>query len=302
MRPQLITEKIWQEITSACKASQYRSYIAVAYFGKDGAVRLPLSDGSVLVVDASEAAVKAGQTSPEELIKLYRKGVSIYSMAGLHAKVYVIGTQLFIGSANVSSNSEKEFLKEAMFHTTSRKLVTDAKKYVEGLATVEIGLHELRELKKLYKERKLPGGHGGRSIASSHNVFLYKLDYKDYQEESLDAYDEGKKVALEKIRKDNRHVLDDFEFDGKLLVKKDDIVIQVVYNGKGADVYYPARVLHIKLWKDNRRFIYLERLRTRSKPLSKALDTIDKSVFKRAGRKAAHLEKDFVKLWKPKTL
>jgi len=71
MSVKLITEGIWDEITLAVKKSKIKSFVAVAYFGQNGAEMLPLNEGSVLLVDASEKAVKSGQTSPNELLKLY---------------------------------------------------------------------------------------------------------------------------------------------------------------------------------------------------------------------------------------
>ena len=41
------------------------------------------------VVDASEHAVKSGQTNPSELIAFLRSGVEVHSAENLHAKVYV---------------------------------------------------------------------------------------------------------------------------------------------------------------------------------------------------------------------
>jgi hypothetical protein len=300
MQPQLITENIWQSITAACTTTQ-RSYVAVAYFGTGGAGRLPLNKGSVLVVDASEAAVKAGQTSPAELIKLYKRGVSVYSLQGLHAKVYVIGTRLYIGSANVSENAADN-LKEAVFNTADRKLVAQAKEYVLKMkeqAGLELGIAQLQRLEKLYKERKMPAGGKGskKDNRDKPSVFLYKLHYNDYPAESLAAYKEGKEIAIQEIDR-SRHVLDDFESESTIPVKKNDIVIQVMEDGRRSVVYYPARVLYIKKWKHNRCFVYLERLKKRSKPLSKVKQSIDKTVFERSGRKAAALEKEFITLWK----
>jgi phosphatidylserine/phosphatidylglycerophosphate/cardiolipin synthase-like enzyme len=58
-------------------------------------------------VDASEAAVQAGQTCPASLSSMLKRGVQVFSREGLHAKVFVFGTTAYIGSANVSGNSEK---------------------------------------------------------------------------------------------------------------------------------------------------------------------------------------------------
>ena len=54
--------RVWATLTNAAKRSSGQSYIAVAYFGKGAARLLPLTRGSYLVVDASDMAVKSGQT------------------------------------------------------------------------------------------------------------------------------------------------------------------------------------------------------------------------------------------------
>ena len=91
MAIKLITKKIWSTITKAVKLSKTKSIVAVAYFGQNGSSMLPIKKGSTLLVDASEKAVKSGQTCPDELLKLYQKGVHIYSLENLHAKLFVIG-------------------------------------------------------------------------------------------------------------------------------------------------------------------------------------------------------------------
>ena len=49
----LITKNIWFDLTKVVKANKSKSVVAVAYFGQNGANMLPLTKGSVLVVDAS---------------------------------------------------------------------------------------------------------------------------------------------------------------------------------------------------------------------------------------------------------
>ena len=105
MTTELITDRVWAAITEAARNTKTPAYVAVAYFGNGASKLLPLRKGSRLVVDASEHAVKSGQTSPAELLKLHRKGVKVYSIENLHAKVFVFGRTAFVGSANVSQRS-----------------------------------------------------------------------------------------------------------------------------------------------------------------------------------------------------
>jgi len=64
---------------------------AVAYFGAGSSGRLPLPSGSCLVVDASDYTVSGGLTCPADLEKLLNRGVDVYRVSNLHAKVFVLG-------------------------------------------------------------------------------------------------------------------------------------------------------------------------------------------------------------------
>ena len=77
-------------------------FVAVAYFGTGASKLLPLRKGSTLIVDMSQAAVGSGQTNPSEILKLVNRGVDVHSVNNLHAKVFAVGNQAFVGSTNVS--------------------------------------------------------------------------------------------------------------------------------------------------------------------------------------------------------
>src|SRR5687768_6337988 len=89
MTARFVTRDLWPSITSAVRKARGRCHAAVAYFGRGGAKRLPLSRGGTLVVDMSLAAVKSGQTRPADVLPLLRRGVAVYSVENLHAKVVV---------------------------------------------------------------------------------------------------------------------------------------------------------------------------------------------------------------------
>jgi hypothetical protein len=117
----LVTTNVWSRISRAAKANSRKSHVAVAYFGTGATRLLPLSKGSTRVVDMSHAAVASGQTNPSELLKLINEGVAVYTVANLHAKVFVLGNHAFVGSANASRHSEQS-LVEAVVETNERAL------------------------------------------------------------------------------------------------------------------------------------------------------------------------------------
>src|ERR1700692_1597824 len=111
MTSAFISKGVWHELTKTVRASGPRCFAAVAYFGAGGSRRLPLPSGSSLVVDASDRAGGCGQTCPADLQKLIDRGVTVYSVPNLHAKVFVVGRTAFVGSTNVSTRSADQLLE-----------------------------------------------------------------------------------------------------------------------------------------------------------------------------------------------
>ena len=97
----LLTNNIWQQLKS--DLSNGKKLAALAYVSTD---RLcSFKKGDALVCDASESAIKSGQTSAAALAKFSKAGAEIYSCENLHAKVLVIGRKVLIGSCNLSASS-----------------------------------------------------------------------------------------------------------------------------------------------------------------------------------------------------
>lgn len=146
----LISPRVWPELSRAVRASRGPSDVAVAYFGTGAAKLLPLTSESNLVVDASLHSVSKGQTNPNDLIAMTKRGVRVYSVTNLHAKVYVIGRFAFIGSANVSNHSASS-LVETVLCTSDRKIVNESREFVLGLCYDELTPTRLRKLKAIYR-------------------------------------------------------------------------------------------------------------------------------------------------------
>ena len=127
---QILSLGLWESIRKLAKKASPR-LAAVAYVSTSELVTF--GEGDLLVVDASDAAIKSGATSADALKTLVRRGAEVVSVAGLHAKVLALGDTAVIGSANISQSS-KDDLVEAAVVTTSPSLVSGIKSLVFQLA------------------------------------------------------------------------------------------------------------------------------------------------------------------------
>jgi hypothetical protein len=264
---QLLTTDIWKSITSAAKNSRKPSYVAVAYFGQGASKLLPLRANSRLVVDASDNAVKAGQTHPADLKHLQRRGVVIYSVANLHAKIYVFDSIAFVGSANVSNNSAGTLI-ESMVRTTDPGIIRSAKLFVDSLCLDEMSPGTLDRLQKIYRPPRLPkGGQLKRRKAARNTqkdlrrLFLIQLVRRDPPEGSEAAQEKGLKAAKSRRKHGRTYELQDFNWFGKAIFQRDDKVIQVIKEEDGRRlISAPADIIHMHRWQRNGRrvtFVYL---------------------------------------------
>jgi hypothetical protein len=111
---------------------------------------LPLQPDSALVVDAGDGAIRSGQTCPADLESFRQRGIRIYSFLNLHAKVYVFDRVAFIGSANMSHQSDTR-LMEAVIQVQSNREVRAARDFVRGLCLHELDLAAIRRLQRIYR-------------------------------------------------------------------------------------------------------------------------------------------------------
>lgn len=308
MAIKLITKKIWSTITKAVKLSKTKSIVAVAYFGQNGSSMLPIKKGSTLLVDASEKAVKSGQTCPDELLKLYQKGVHIYSLENLHAKLFVIGKELFIGSTNVSGNSSN-LLQEAIIKTSDKQAIEDAKAFIEGYTkNPDMGEDQLKRLSKMYNPPK------NISVRNAFSKSLHKEKASSFQVVKLEnialSEEENEQVEIgavdaQKHRiKKSRHLVDEFILPGKINLMKGDIIIQFVDEGNNIYATPPGTLIHMRNWsngKKNQTCCYVEIPNKRRKNINILKKKFSAKTFKlinRNGRKNKAVAEELISLWK----
>lgn len=264
MSTDFLGANVWSALTAEAKRYEGKSFVAVAYLGTGAANRLPLKKGSILVVDASESAVKSGQTNPAELMRFRKRGVRVFSMPNLHAKVFVFGGVAFVGSTNVSDNSANVF-SEASIRSRQVSVVSGARQFVRALALNEVGPQKLESLLTIYKGRKkrAEGGRRRRS-RSDRSFYIVRLTEGEEPQEDVKAIKKGVKKAKELMTSNKTHRETYFWNSPKIAnrYKSGDSILPVFCNSKNKILYVepPAEFLHSHKTR-RKRYFNFEQLR-----------------------------------------
>ena len=113
----IITNKIWSQVTQILGKHCYK-LAAIAYVSKG--TPLSFQDGDTLVCDASDQAIKSGETDAKTIKKFFNAGAKLYSCQNLHAKLLISNGLTVIGSANLSASSENILIEAALLTTRSQ--------------------------------------------------------------------------------------------------------------------------------------------------------------------------------------
>jgi len=306
---ELIDEHVWTRLRDAARKCRRSGDVAVAYFGKGASKLLPLRAGSRLVVDASEAAVRSGQTCPDDLLRLLDRGVNVFSYKDLHAKVYVFGNRAFVGSANASHNSSERLI-EVLLATTERSAVAAARKFVHGLCKQRLTPTVIKRLNKIYRPPNNFGQARGKKKQPSETrrtippVKLALLKLESWPEKIQQAHDRGLTEAKRRRQRRARYLIDAFRWSGNAPFKRDDIVMQVTDDGNGRKLMSPpGPVVHVRRFPSARKssFVYVEipsETRRRSiKAVAKQLGERNAKRFQRGGLVSKELANKLLAFW-----
>lgn len=246
MTTKLLGTRIWPRLTELAKASKHQCQVAVAYFGQGASKLLPLPKGSTVVVDLSERAVREGQTCPDELGNLIRRGVAVYSCTDLHAKLFVFGKHAVIGSANVSNRS-KNVLIEAAIETTDPVVIRSCKQFVADQCLEPITEDDIERLAPLYKP---PGGGSTKttSIQGRRRLWAVGLESSKWDEEDNRQADKARPKATKELENELVYRLDEFCWTGDdLKVSEGDMVMQVfTESNRQVFMYPPSKVVWVQ--------------------------------------------------------
>jgi hypothetical protein len=273
MQKALIHGRVWPKLSQAACKSRARAYVAVAYFGEGAESLLKLSKGSILVVDASDGAVRSGQTCPASLETMVDNGVKVFSRSGLHAKVFVFGTTVYVGSANVSNNSAKKLI-EAVVAIKDRRIVSDARQFVRKNCTKPLGPRELARLSKLYsKPEWQPGESNGGGEDKDQSVRIVRLIDYEPPEEMWGTIEKGERAAKRKMKNKSDYILYDFYWGPKHRFVEGELILPIHRQSDGrVFVCPPSSIVEITPWrrkKSGKTIVFLEMPRRRRVQLEK---------------------------------
>jgi hypothetical protein len=131
---ELVSEKVWESLREVTWPGPVRA--AIAYVGREAPDLLPLKSGDTLVFDGSDDSLTAGSTHPKAIQDLLDRGVRLWSLDHLHAKMIVAGAEeggerkALVGSANASTRS-RTTLREAALLTDDADVAAQVDRQID---------------------------------------------------------------------------------------------------------------------------------------------------------------------------
>jgi hypothetical protein len=227
----ILTGNIWSQVKPWSKAAK-RRLIAVAYVSSDR--HLQLQRGDVLICDASDRAISAGETSASLLSALSRKGVEIRCRPDLHAKVAVFGPCALVGSCNLSAASAEDLTELALL-TDRKQVVAQATAFVHSLreSSEEIGDDFLRRILKI-KVRRVSRRGTKTTMRFGNRVWLVSV----------------RELAQDSFPKETPFVEEAEKRANALVADEDDTVSWIRWTGKARfrSVARPGDIV-VQIWK-----------------------------------------------------
>lgn len=133
MNDRFLTGNIWQSVATLLKKKC--KYAAIAYVTSDS--NITFGKGDILICDASDQAIKCGETSAAVLKRFLKSGAELYSCSGLHAKTLVTDDFAVLGSSNLSASSASNLI-EAAIATWRFEQRSQIRAFIQELANISI--------------------------------------------------------------------------------------------------------------------------------------------------------------------
>lgn len=246
----ILTGNIWKQLAPQAKAAK-RRLLAVAYVSTDGHLSFKRND--VLICDASERAIRAGETSALLLQKLVQKGVEVRSRPDLHAKVAVLGSCALIGSCNLSVTSA-EYLTELALLTDRKQVVAQATAFIHALreSSEEIDDDFLRRILKIRVRPARRRGPKRKGQATRFGNKVWLISVRQLADDSFPKEQPFVERAEEKAKilvADKDATISWIRWTGKDRFRSDsrpgDIVVQIwiSLSGKRTTVFAPCPII-----------------------------------------------------------
>jgi hypothetical protein len=166
--------EVWPKIEELGKAPG-KKIGAIAYLHDIS--RTKFRKGDILIIDASDRAIKQGLTVASEIARL-SKSVHLYSFPGLHAKTLIVGDLLITGSMNASKSS-REVLTESALITDDEDAVHIAREWLHSLMSVSTPIDKtfVARIAKIKVAKVLDGPTNAKNAPSALARFGSKWHY-----------------------------------------------------------------------------------------------------------------------------
>jgi hypothetical protein len=125
---QFLTGDVWEKVNRLLDKKQ-KKIACISYVTSEN---LRLTKGDILICDASNFAIKFGETSAKTLATYSKRGVVIYSNQQLHSKILLTESILITGSANLSKSSAERLIESSVV-TSDDILISQAKAFCHNL-------------------------------------------------------------------------------------------------------------------------------------------------------------------------
>lgn len=247
----VVSSGLWRIVGSKARHASVRR-AAIAYVGKSPPIRF--GEGDLLVVDASDASIKAGRTSAKVLRAFQEAGAELYSQPNLHAKVMLLDDWVVVGSANASQNS----YIEAALITDRIDIAGQVERLIDDLAKPDKRITQgfLKRILALPVAERPFGGQKGRRtsapVVTGPRTWLVSLrgdaDYPG-DEEHVDEVSEEEQIKVGRKAGEMDWFFAGPSGYGKARVG--DILIECwrpqnkILSTRSVRVYPPARLLRI---------------------------------------------------------
>jgi hypothetical protein len=245
----IITGDIWKQVCSYARDAK-RRLVAVAYVTTDGHMGFKRND--VLICDASDRAIRGGETSARILHTLSRRGIEIRSRPDLHAKTAVFGRWALVGSCNLSVTSAD--LTELALLTDRKQVVAQTTAFVHALreSSEKIDDDFLRRILKIKVRQPRRRGPKRKDKATRFGNKVWQVPAREIAEDSFpkeQPFVEKAKKKASALLADKDSTVSWIRWTGKArfrsLARPGDIAVQICesLSGKRTSVFPPCPII-----------------------------------------------------------
>lgn len=246
----IITSKVWTQVTRLLDKRGNKT-AEIAYVSKG--TPLSFEDGDVLICDASDHAIKTGETDAATPKRFLNDGAELYSCQNLHAKILISGDSVVIGSANLSTSSEN-YLLEASLITTRSQIRSQASAFIHNLIKVSARIDDdfIRHITSLPVKRgfrPLSARRGAKAeveeigsrywVVNTHPL----ISYPEHEEEYVEKGEEEAREALKNPDAEVSWIRSTGKGRFRRLAKPGDTIIEITKYKRKAVVSAPRPIL-----------------------------------------------------------